>query len=169
MDCSHIKVHHHGVNPRGGQARQAIGRSRGGINTKLATVADAYGRAVAICLAPGQRHDLKAIQPLVPTLRGKRVVGDKGFDSGPFRAQLHRQRARVCIAWLRCRRQPMPFHRGYYRRRHRIENFFARIKKFRRVATRYDKLAITAFADPKYSVESKTAGFLVFISQSLSI
>ncbi len=37
----------------------------------------------------------------------------------------------------------MPFHSGYYRRRHRVENFFARLKRFRRVATRYDKLAVT--------------------------
>jgi len=143
IDCSHIKVHQHGVNPCGGQEPQAIGRSKGGINTKLAAVVDAYGRVVALCLAPGQRHDLKAIQPLVATLRGKRVVGDKGFDSGPFRKLLRRQRTKVCIAWLRCRREPMPFHRGYYRRRHRVENFFARMKKFRRVATRYDKLALT--------------------------
>jgi transposase len=143
IDCSHIKVHHHGTNPCGGQAQQAIGRSKGGINTKLAAVVDAYGRAVALGLAPGNRHDLKAIQPLVPALRCKRVVGDKGFDAGNFRTQLRRQRTRVCIAWLRCRRQPMPFHRGYYRRRHRVENFFARLKRFRRVATRYDKLAVT--------------------------
>ena len=143
IDCSHIKVHQHGVNPCGGQEQQAIGRSKGGINTKLGAVVDAYGRVVALCLAPGQRHDLKAIQPLIATLRGKRVVGDKGFDSGPFRIQLRRQRTKVCIAWLRCRREPMPFHRGYYRRRHRVENFFCRMKKFRRVATRYDKLAIT--------------------------
>ena len=40
----------------------------------------------------------------------------------------------------------MPFHRGYYRRRHRVENFFGRMKKFRRVATRYDKLAVTFLA-----------------------
>ena len=130
IDCSHIKVHHHG-------------RSKGGINTKLAAVVDAYGRAVALGLAPGNRHDLKAIQPLVPALSRRRVVGDKSFDASTLRTQLHRQGTRVCIAWLRCRRHPMPFHRGYYRRRHRVENFFARLKRFRRVATRYDKLALT--------------------------
>jgi transposase len=143
LDCSHIKVHHHGTNPAGGQAEQAIGRTKGGINTKLAAVVDAYGRAVALCLAPGQRHDLKAIQPLVATLRGKRAVGDKAFDADRFRTMLRRQRTRVCIASLGCRRRPLPCHRGYYRRRHRVENFFARLKRFRRVATRYDKLAIT--------------------------
>src|SRR3954470_7551922 len=48
LDCSHIKLHQDGTNPAGGQARQAIGRTKGGINTKLAAVVDAQGRAVAL-------------------------------------------------------------------------------------------------------------------------
>lgn len=143
LDCSHIKLHQHGANPPGGQDRHAIGRTKGGINTKLAVIVDAYGRAVALGLAPGQRHDLKAILPLVPALRRKRAVGDKGFDADNFRARLRGEGIRICIAPRRGRRAPSPFHRGYYRRRHRVENFFCRIKRFRRVATRYDKLAIT--------------------------
>jgi transposase len=129
--------------PPGGQAKHAIGRTKGGINTKLAVVVDAYGRAVALGLAPGQQHDLKAILPLVPALRGKRAVGDKGFDADNFRRLLHAGRTRSCIAPRRSRRQPPPFHSGYYRRRHRVENFLCRIKRFRRVSTRYDKLAST--------------------------
>ena len=146
LDCSHIKLHQDGANPPGGQARHAIGRTKGGINTKLAAVVDADGRAVALCLAPGQRHDLKAVLPLVPALRRKRAVGDKGFDADNFRALLRRERTRLCIAPRRRRRQPPPFHRGYYRRRHRVENFFCRIKRLRRIATRYDKLAHTFLA-----------------------
>lgn len=143
LDCSHIKLHQHGANPPGGQARHAIGRTKGGLNTKLAAVVDAQGRAVALHLAPGAQHDLKAILPLLPVLRHKRAVGDKGFDADGFRATLHRQRTRCCIPPRRRRRQPATFHRGYYRRRHHVENFFCRIKRFRRVATRYDKLAVT--------------------------
>ncbi|MBI5688992.1 MAG: IS5 family transposase, partial [Verrucomicrobia bacterium] len=73
LDCSHIKLHQHGANPPGGQTAQAIGRTKGGLNTKLAAVVDAKGRVVAVSLAPGPRHDLKAIAPLVPALRGKRA------------------------------------------------------------------------------------------------
>ena len=47
LDCSHIKLHQHGANPRGGQAAQAMGRTKGGLNTKLSAVVDARGRAVA--------------------------------------------------------------------------------------------------------------------------
>ena len=117
LDCSHIKLHQDGTNPAGGQAQQAIGRTKGGINTKLAAVVDARGRAVALSLAPGQQHDLKAILPVVPALRGKRAVGDKGFDADNFRALLCRQRTRVCLASRRGRQTRSAFHRGYYRRR----------------------------------------------------
>lgn len=146
LDCSHIKLHQHGANPPGGQALQAIGRTKGGLNTKLAAVVDARGRAVALSLAPGQQHDLKAILPVAPALRGKRAVGDRGFDADNFRAALGRCRARVCIAPRRNRRRAVSFHRGYYRYRHHVENFFGRIKRFRRISTRYDKLACTFFA-----------------------
>lgn len=146
LDCSHIKLHQHGANPRGGQEGQAIGRTKGGLNTKLAAVVDGRGRAVALNLVPGPQHDLRAIAPLVPVLRGKRAVGDKGFDADTFRALLHSHRVRVCISARRRRRRRFRFHRGYYRHRHHVENFFCRIKRFRRISTRYDKLSFTFFS-----------------------
>ena len=143
LDCSHIKLHQHGANPAGGQAAQAMGRTKGGLNTKLSAVVDARGRAVGLCLAPGQQHDQHAVIPLLAGLRHRRVVADKGFDADIFRARLHTQRTRCCIPPKRRRLRPARFHRGYYRRRHRIENFFCRIKGQRRISTRYDKLAST--------------------------
>lgn len=143
VDCSHIKLHQDGANPRGGQAGQAIGRTKGGINTKLAAVVDRCGHAVALGLAEGQRHDLHAVEPLLACLRRRRAVADKGFDADTFRACLCRQRTRVCIPPKRSRRWPVAFHRGYYRGRHKIENFFCRIKRLRRISTRYEKLAVT--------------------------
>ncbi len=134
------------ANPPGGQAAQGIGRTKVGFNTKLAAVVAAKGRVVTISLAPGQRHDLKAVAPLVPVLRGKRAVGDKGFDADSFRASLSRQCVRGCIAPRRNRRQPVSFHRGYYRQRHHVETFFCRTKRFRLISTRYDKLALTFLA-----------------------
>ena len=146
VDCSHIKLHQDGANPQGGQAAQAIGLTKGGLNTKLAAVVDRYGRAVGLCLTAGPRHDLHAVVPLLSTLRRHRCVADKGFDSDSFRARLRRQHTPCCIPPRRGRRQPARFHRGYYRCRHQVENFFGRIKKYRRIGTRYEKLAETFFA-----------------------
>ncbi len=141
LDCSHIKLHQDGSNPSGGQEQQAIGRTKGGLNTKLAAAVDRRGRAVGLALAAGPRHDLYAVEPLLPSLRGQRVVADKGFDADTFRSRLRRQRSTSCIPPKRGRRVRVPFHRGYYRRRHQVENFFCRIKRHRRISTRYEKLA----------------------------
>lgn len=146
IDCSHIKLHQDGSNPRGGQAAQAIGRTKGGINTKLAAIVERGGRAVALGLAEGQRHDLLAVAPLLGCLRRRCVVGDKGFDADNFRARLRRQGIRACIPSKSSRRCPAAFHRGHYRWRHKIENFFCRIKRYRRISTRFEKLAVTFLA-----------------------
>lgn len=143
LDCSHIKLHQHGANPPGGQRAQAMGRSKGGLNTKLAAVVDARGRALAVALAPGQQHDQKAVLPLLPALHRGRVVGDKGFATGAFYRRLQHQGLRACLPPKARERLSAPFHRGYYRLRHWVENFFCRIKRFRRISTRYDKLAET--------------------------
>jgi transposase len=146
LDCSHIKLHQHGANPSGGQEDQAIGRTKGGLNTKLAAIVDGRGRALALGLAAGQRHDLKAMEPLLPCLRGHHAVADRAFDSQPLRLRLRLWRTRVCIPPQPNRRHQPAFHRGYYRCRHRVENFFCRIKRYRRISTRYDKLAATFLA-----------------------
>ena len=146
LDCSHVKLHQDGTNPRGGPLTQAIGRTKGGLNTKLAAVVDQRGRAVALGLAPGPRHDLSAVESLLPCLRRHRVVADKGFDADTFRTRLRRQHTQVCIPPKRTRRGVVAFHRGYYRHRHQVENFFGRLKRHRRSGTRYEKLAATFLA-----------------------
>jgi transposase len=143
VDCSHIKVHQDAANPAGGQTAQAMGRTKGGFNTKLAAVVDAVGRAVGLALAPGQQYDPRACAPLAPHLAGKWVLADKGFDSAEFRTDLVRTGAMVCIPPLCTRRINYYFSRQLYRHRHTVENFFGRIKRNRRVTTRYEKLAVT--------------------------
>ena len=146
LDCSHIKLHQHGTNPAGGQSAQAMGRTKGGLNSKLSALVDRYGRAVALSLAPGPQHDQHAVRPVLSCARRFRIVADKGFDADVFRQRLRGQRTHCCIPPKRGRRQPIRFHRGYYRCRHQVENFFGRIKVHRRISTRYEKLATTFFA-----------------------
>ena len=143
IDCSHIKVHRDAANTSGGQANQAMGRTKGGLNTKLAAVVDGIGRAVGLHLAPGQQHDLRACAPLQSRLAGRWTVADRGFDANGFRRDLASAGAFTCIPPRRRRRTAIYYNRDLYRHRHVVENFFSRIKRHRRIATRYEKLAVT--------------------------
>jgi transposase len=146
VDCSHIKLHQDAANPAGGQSAQAIGKTRGGLNSKLAAAVDLHGRVVAMLVDCGQRNDQRVVDPLLTSLRGRRLVADKGFDADAFARRLRALRIRVCIPARRGRRHPLPFHRAFYRKRHRVENCFQRLKRFRRISTRYEKLASTFLA-----------------------
>jgi transposase len=143
VDCSHIKVHRDAANTLGGHMAQAMGPTKGGLNTKLAAVVDGLGRAVGLNLAPGQQHDLRACAPLQPHLEQTWAVADRGFDADTFRRTLVLSGAWVCIPPKRRRRVSYYFNRQLYRQRHVVENFFSRIKRLRRIATRYEKLAVT--------------------------
>jgi transposase len=139
LDASHIKVHQDASNPAGGQSTQALGRTKGGLNTKLTAWVDTRGRAVLVSVAAGQRADVQVAQAAWPKLKHVITVADKGYDSDDFRQQLRRRGSRVCIPPRANRRTPASWHRGHYRKRHEVENFFQRIKRHRRIGTRYEK------------------------------
>jgi transposase len=144
IDGSHIKLHQFGCNPAGGQTAQAIGRTKGGgLNTKLCALVEGQGRLMAAVVAPGQIYEVEACAPLLETLRRVLLVGDKGFDSDALRRQMLAQGCLASIPPRSGRRTPAWFHRGLYRQRHKIENFFQRIKSYKRISTRYEKLALT--------------------------
>lgn len=143
IDGSHVKCHQFATNPAGGQSAQAIGRTKGGLNTKIAALVEGRGRLMAAAIAPGQVYEVEASAPLLETLRRVLLVGDKGFDSDALRRQMLAQGCVASIPPRSGRRTPAWFHRGFYRQRHKIENFFQRIKVFKRISTRYEKLALT--------------------------
>jgi transposase len=140
LDASHVKVHQDASNPAGGQQNQAIGRTKGGLNTKINAWVDGRGRAVSLSLAPGQHADVCVAQTAArPPLRGTTTVADKGYDSDGFRALLRRWGSYPCIP-PRCNRlKPVGWHRSHYRKRHKVENLFQRLKRYRRIGTRYEK------------------------------
>lgn len=143
VDCSHIKVHQDGSSAVGGASAQAIGKTKGGSNTKLAAVVDGLGRAVGLALVAGNRHDLRAVETLLETLADCWVVADRGFDAKTFREDLLRRGATPCIPPRLSNRIQYHYSELLYAHRHVVENFFARIKRFRRVGTRYEKLSTT--------------------------
>jgi transposase len=142
IDGSHIKLHQFGTNPAGGQSAQAIGRTKGGLNTKLCALVEGRGRLMAAVLAPGQTYEVEAAAPLLDGLKTVLLVGDKGFDADALRQRMLTQGCLACVPPRSGRCSPAWYHRGFYRQRHKIENFFQRIKIYKRVSTRYDKLAV---------------------------
>ena len=157
----------------------ALGRSRGGLTTKIHLACDGRGRPLAVLLTPGQRHDSTCARPLLerirvprigrgrPRCRPDHVVADKAYSSRGFRAYL-RKRGIACTVpeksdqkhhrHNRGRRggRPPAFDRQIYRRRNVVERCFNRLKSFRGVATRYDKTATS------YEAAVSLASFLLW-------
>lgn len=135
-----------------GQQHQALGRSRGGFSTKIHLRAEGYGKPVIFTLTPGQRHEQEVFEVLLeegqvkrpkqgrPRIRPRRVVGDKGYSSRQARRYLQRRGIGAVIP-RRTYERRSSLNKERYRERNRVERLINRLKQFRRVATRYEKLA----------------------------
>lgn len=139
VDGSYIRVHQDGAPHTQLADDEGVGTSRGGRSTKIHALVDVRGRPVKLLITPGNHHDLRAAPELVGNLSSGTVVADKGYDSIVFRNLVHASGCRSCIPTRNGAKTPQPFNAGHYRRRHQVENFFARIKRYRRIATRYDR------------------------------
>ena len=130
----------------------ALGRSRGGLSPKLHLLTDALGRPVRALLTAGQVHDRAPAEALLADLPPTCLVAERGYDARAWRAHLA---ARGTLAVIPAQRKPgdtayTPARYGHdftrYRQRNAIERPFAKLKQFRRLATRYDKRADCFFA-----------------------
>lgn len=90
-------------------------------------------------LLPGQRHDTIGVPPLIEGVAFGALLGDRAFDVDWLRAELDARGAAAVIPPKANRKASFDFDRDTYRWRHLIENFFAKVKEFRAIATRYDK------------------------------
>ena len=109
------------------------------MTTKIVTLVDALGNLVRFHLLPGQRHDSICVAPLIEGLSFDALLADKAFDINWIRAELDERGAAAVIPSKADRKEPIPWDREMYRWRHLVENFFAKIKEYRGIATRYDK------------------------------
>jgi transposase len=131
-----------GLGRKRGEQKQAIGRSRGGRNTKIHAIAEAKGRLLSILLSGGEAHDCPPAQRLIRrTKAASKLLGDKAYDSAELRQWLKDRGTKPVVPNRSNRKQPFSFDKKSYKQRHRIENAFCRLKDFRRIATRYDRLA----------------------------
>ena len=90
-------------------------------------------------LLPGQRHDSVGVAPLISGIDFGALLGDKAFDADWLRADLDARGAVAVIPPKASRKSLIHCDRAMYRWRHLIENYFAKLKEFRAIATRYDK------------------------------
>ena len=110
------------------------------MNTKLHTLCDNQGRPVRLYLTEGQRSDFQGAEVLLKNLpKAETLIGDKGYDSDNIRNTLTDQGITPCIPPKRNRKKPA----RYCKTRHKIENLCAKLKDWRRIATRYDRCAHT--------------------------
>jgi transposase len=118
---------------------QAIGKSRGGLTTKIAVIVDALGNLIRFVLLPGQRHDITSFDALMAGIYCLALIGDKGFDAGWLRERLRANDMEAVIPLREGTSGYAEHDREKYKWRHLVENFFCSIKAFRRIATRYEK------------------------------
>ena len=125
-----------------GAQRQANGRSRGGRNTKIYALADAKGRFLSVFLSGSEAHDYPLGRRLVRRAKkAAKLLSDKAYDGDPLRQELKDRDIEPVIPGKSNRKRRLRYDKHAYRVRHRIENGICRLNDFRRIATRYDKLA----------------------------
>ena len=121
---------------------QAIGRSRGGLSTKIHTRVDALGNPLAFILTGGQAHDLVGADALLPQMEADALLADKAFDADDRVIMVLEAAGKLpVIPPKRNRINPRDYDKELYKARHLIENFFCKLKQFRAIATRCDKTA----------------------------
>ena len=137
---------------QGGQRAQALGRSRGGFSSKIHVVVDALGNPLDFVLTAGQAHDVKQGPALLQGRTCDYVVADKAYDADAFMALIEAMGAIPVIPARKNRTQPRHYDTHLYKERHLVECFINKIKWYRRIFSRFDKLA------------NRFLGFLSFVA-----
>lgn len=129
----------------GGQKRgaedQALGRSRGGLSTKIHLAVRGLGCPVRFVLTAGQKGDAPQAASLIEDLPADVVMADAAYDSDRLRDAIARKGAVAVIPNNPSRARKYPLDKDLYAQRHLVECCFSKLKQFRRVATRYEKTA----------------------------
>lgn len=136
----------------GGQAEQALGRSRGGFSTKIHITVDGLGCPLRLRLTAGQRHDSTQGQDLLTGLAFEHVIADRSYAGQAFIDWIIATGANPVIPPHPTAKAQRDYDRWLYRERHLVECFINKIKHFRRIFSRFDKLAV------------RYLGFLQFVS-----
>ncbi|GAC1608492.1 MAG: hypothetical protein NVS3B3_13210 [Aquirhabdus sp.] len=110
------------------------------MTSKIHVAVDALGNPVRWLLTGGEVADIKQGQALIEGLRAQAVLADKGYDANDFIDYVQVNGMQAVIPPKKNRREQREYDRHLYKDRNMVERFFNRIKQFRRIATRYEKL-----------------------------
>jgi len=144
VDATHLKAHQDACRHGSPPETQGLGKTKGGRNTKINAVVDAAGKLVRMRLMPGNEHEVtNAVELLGRELHGSVILADKGYQSMALAVHIFEAGGIPNIPSREGTKNPLPYHKELGRFRRVVENFFCRIKRSRRVATRYEKLAVT--------------------------
>ena len=140
-----------GTGLKSGSQSQATGKSKGGWTTKILALTDALGNLVRFVLLAGHRFDTAGVAPLIDGISFDAILADKAFDSNWIIADMNARGALICISQHPRRCKPLHIDPEIYKCRHLIENFFCKLKEFKRIAMRADKTD-TSFKAMIYAV-----------------
>ena len=109
------------------------------MTTKILALTDAPGNLVDFNLLPGQRFDTVGVEPLIRNIEFSGLIADKAFDSDWIIETLNERGAKIVISQHPRRNAPLQIDAETYKWRHLMENFFCKLKEFKRIAMRSDK------------------------------
>ncbi|PZO62189.1 MAG: IS5 family transposase [Paracoccus denitrificans] len=149
IEATYLKAHRTASSlavKKGGPGR-LIGRTKGGMNTKLHAVADANGRPLSFFLTAGPVSDYTGPAALLDEIpKAQWLLGDRGYDADWFRDALEAKGIKPCIPGRKSRNASLKHDKRRYRRRNRIEIMVGRLKDWRQVATRYERCPTVFFS-----------------------
>jgi len=140
IDSTIVRAHQCASGYKKGQAEeQGLGRSKGGLSSKIHIITDALGNPLKFIVTPGQRSDITQAQALADGIQSASVLADKGYDCDAFRALLSQQECIPVIPFRINRKGEHIYDKELYKERNIVESFISKIKQFRRIFSRYDK------------------------------
>lgn len=124
----------------------ALGRSKGGFTTKIHAIVDGLGNPLKFILTAGQRNDITQAENLITEISNTKLIADKGYDSNNLLESLENKDCMAVIPPKKNRKNQRHYDAHIYKERHLIECFFGKIKHFRRIFSRFDKIPDTFLA-----------------------
>lgn len=141
IDSTTIRAHQDSSRGKGVFGDQCLGRSRGGLGTKIHMLVDQCGAIVKFILSGGHCHDLPLAESLLDVPLGSHLLADRGYDCDDLRSTLMDSGVTPVIPYRKNRRNIVEYDTDLYKLRNIVERKFCALKKYRRIHTRYEKTA----------------------------